>query len=137
MRNINWLPEPTIGNEEEVIYGLMSILKDESNFISFRCSGNYTVDWGDGCIEDYKSGKRANHSYEYCTISNDSLQEDNSKQVYFKITPMNKRHKITSMDFMPNQNYHSTMCNCFELYFNTPHLEKLSFDKIGKNMNVK
>ncbi|UUC46545.1 BspA family leucine-rich repeat surface protein [Flavobacterium cerinum] len=61
----DWLPikhKVAVGDQKFV--GLHAILED-SNFISLSATGNYTVDWGDGVVENFASGVQADHIYSY------------------------------------------------------------------------
>ncbi|MEO4006948.1 BspA family leucine-rich repeat surface protein [Flavobacterium sp. CAU 1735] len=49
---------------EQKFVGLHAIFED-SNFITLSATGDYTVDWGDGKIENFASGDLAYHSYSY------------------------------------------------------------------------
>lgn len=61
----DWLPikhKVAVGDQKFV--GLHAILED-SNFVSLSATGNYTVDWGDGIVENFASGVQADHIYSY------------------------------------------------------------------------
>jgi len=49
---------------EQKFVGLHAIFED-SNFIALSATGDYTVDWGDGKVENFASGTLAYHSYSY------------------------------------------------------------------------
>ena len=66
VRNKSWLKLPVIGPTDQKFVGLYAVFNDESNFISLKCEGDYTVDWGDGTTpENISSGVQANHQYSY------------------------------------------------------------------------
>jgi len=85
IRPSDWLLIPTIGTQEFI--GLLAITDDEANHIALLCAGNYTVDWGDGTIENFSSGVKANHSYTYSSISNLTISSRGYKQVLVRVTP--------------------------------------------------
>jgi len=61
----DWLPiEELVVAGDQKFVGLHAIFED-SNFVALSATGNYTVDWGDGKIENYTSGVQANHTYSY------------------------------------------------------------------------
>ena len=57
VRNSEWLTLPAITPGEHRIVGLHAIYQ-YSNFCAFAVEGTagYTVDWGDGTVENYASG---------------------------------------------------------------------------------
>ena len=65
VRPADWLALPTITEDDNMFAGLLAITNDEANYIALSAAGNYTVDWGDGTIENYKSGVTAQHYYDY------------------------------------------------------------------------
>ena len=65
IRPNDWLPINNLvveGNQKFV--GLYAIFED-SNFLSLSAIGDYTVNWGDGTIENFASGDQAYHQYSY------------------------------------------------------------------------
>lgn len=85
IRPFDWLPMPTNGTQEFV--GLLAIHDDESQYIALLATGNYTVDWGDGVIENVASNVRAEHQYNYASISNSTISTRGYKQVIVRVTP--------------------------------------------------
>jgi surface protein len=65
VRPADWLALPTITEDDNMFAGLLAITNDEANYIALSAAGNYTVDWGDGTIENYNSGVTAQHYYDY------------------------------------------------------------------------
>jgi hypothetical protein len=63
-RNPSWLALPTVGDTEQKFVGLIAVF-EQSNFTAFTASGAYTVDWGDGVVEDVASGGTALHEYDF------------------------------------------------------------------------
>jgi hypothetical protein len=84
-RPSDWLPMPTIGTQEFI--GLLAITDDESNHIALLCRGAYTVDWGDGVVENFVDNVKANHSYTYSSINNSTISSRGYKQVIVRVTP--------------------------------------------------
>ena len=85
IRPFDWLPMPTNGTQEFV--GLLAIHNDESQYIALSAAGNYTVDWGDGVIENVASGVKAEHQYNYASISSSTISTRGYKQVIVRVTP--------------------------------------------------
>lgn len=85
VRPTDWLAMPTIGTQEFI--GLLAVTDDESNHIALLCRGAYTVDWGDGTIENVADNVKAQHTYNYSSISNSTLSTRGYKQVLVRVTP--------------------------------------------------
>ncbi len=85
IRPSDWLEMPTVGTQEFI--GLLAITDDEVNHIALLCRGAYTVDWGDGVVENFVDNVKANHSYTYSAISNSTISSRGYKQVIVRVTP--------------------------------------------------
>lgn len=103
-RPFDWLSLPAIAAGSEVIYALCMINDDYNNFLAFVAAGNYTVDWGDGTVENVASGVKAEHEYSYAAISATTLTTEAFKQVLVKITPQ-AGENLTAINFA---NFHSS-----------------------------
>lgn len=68
-RNSNWLTLPTFSNNEQKFVGLVLIFNNDSNYVSVRCSGAYTVDWGNGVVENVASNTQRDHLYAWSSVS--------------------------------------------------------------------
>jgi surface protein len=68
-RPSDWIAMPTITPTEQRVAALFLAGDNDSNFIAFRFSGNYTVDWGDGNIENVAAGVTAEHNYVFSSLS--------------------------------------------------------------------
>ena len=92
-RNPSWLTLPTITSGDSKFIGLYAVYPDvpngePSNFIALNCSGNYTVDWGDGTIENFSGGYSAYHVYDY---NNSSLINTNAPVSFTAINNLVQR----------------------------------------------
>ena len=90
VRNSSWLELPDITGQEKIV-ALHAIFKD-ANFVALSAAGNYTVDWGDGTVENVLSGVQANHEYNYSTydVANATLGTTGSltyKQAIITVIP--------------------------------------------------
>jgi hypothetical protein len=63
-RDPAWLSLPTVGDTEQKFVGLIAVF-EQANFTAFTASAAYTVDWGDGVVEDVASGGTALHEYDF------------------------------------------------------------------------
>jgi hypothetical protein len=82
-----WLQLPYVGPTEQKFVGLFAVYDIYDNYVAFTCSGNYTVDWGDGVVENVSSGVRAEHRYDYSAVSSSTLCVRQYKQVIITVTP--------------------------------------------------
>lgn len=64
VRNPSWLSLPTVGDTDQKFVGLVAVYP-ESNFLALTAAGAYTVDWGDGVVENIAAGVQANHEYSF------------------------------------------------------------------------
>ena len=86
VRPTDWLILPTLSDTDQKFVGLHAVWED-SNFLSLSATGDYTVDWGDGVIENYNSGVQAYHIYDYNSININTLCSRGYKQVIVVVTP--------------------------------------------------
>jgi hypothetical protein len=98
-----WLQLPYVDPTEQKFVGLFAVYDIYDNYVAFTCSGNYTVDWGDGVVENVLSGVRAEHRYDYSAVSSSTLCVRQYKQVIVTVTPQVGQN-LTSINL--NQ-YHS------------------------------
>ena len=69
IRPASWIAMPTITSTEQKVAALFLVGDNDSNFVAFRFSGNYTVDWGDGNVENVVGGVTAEHNYVFSSLS--------------------------------------------------------------------
>lgn len=86
IRPEDWLPMPTVTDTEEKFVGLFAVYNSPENYLAIQCSGDYTVDWGDGSTENFNSGDKAQHSYDWATVSEATLTTRGYKQVLVTVT---------------------------------------------------
>jgi surface protein len=93
----DWIAIPSIAPGEQVFYGLMAVYNViGGNRVAFTFAGNYTVDWGDGTpLENVLSGVKAEHSYDYSTVSNPT--SEGWRQALIKVIPTGAAN-ITRVD---------------------------------------
>ena len=100
-RPSDWIAMPTIISTEQKVAALFLVGDNDSNFVAFRFSGNYTVDWGDGNIENVAAGVTAEHNYLFSSLSaSTEIGPVGSKmrQAMIVITPQAGRN-LTSISF--------------------------------------
>lgn len=93
----DWIAIPSIASGEQVFYGLVAVYNVVGgNRVAFTFAGNYTVDWGDGSpLENVLSGVKAQHSYDYSTVSNPT--SEGWRQALIKVIPTGAAN-ITSVN---------------------------------------
>jgi hypothetical protein len=87
---------PVISATDEKLVILKKVNNADGEVASIIVAGDYTVDWGDGTTGNYDSGKQADHTYTYSSISSPVLS-DGSKQVLITITPQSGK-SLTSVN---------------------------------------
>jgi surface protein len=100
-RPASWIAMPTITSTEQKVAALFLVGDNDSNFVAFRFSGNYTVDWGDGNIENVAAGVTAQHNYVFSSLSaSTEIGPTGSKmrQAMIVITPQAGQN-LTSVSF--------------------------------------
>ena len=101
IRPSEWIDMPTITSTEQKVAALFLVGDNNSNFVAFRCSGNYTVDWGDGNVENVASGVTAKHNYVFSSLSASTEigpVGSKSRQAMIVITPQAGQN-LTSVSF--------------------------------------
>ena len=63
VRPSDWLAIPEVFPVEQKITALFAVFDNSSNFVAFTISGAYTVDWGDGTIQNFAAGATAQRNY--------------------------------------------------------------------------
>ncbi len=98
-----WLPLPVPAEGTQRFVGLVAIFQGasgntgstaDSNFVSFRCSGNYIVDWGittpanpNGVTTAHTSNTDAQRQYNWVDVPASTLTPDGYRQVVIQAYP--------------------------------------------------
>lgn len=87
-RPTDWLPMPNVVETDQVFYGLYAVFDLPQNLATFRATGDYTIDWGDGSPpENYSSNTVAYHDYNYADLSAGTLTSKGYRQALVTVTP--------------------------------------------------
>jgi surface protein len=97
-RPSDWLALPTVTSAEQKFVGLHAVFPEGNNFCAFLFRGAYTVDWGDGVVENVADNVKAEHVYDYSAISNATLTSRGYKQVIVTVTPQVGQN-LTTINF--------------------------------------
>ena len=87
VRPADWLTLPTLQATDQKFVGLYPVYNLDSNWVAIKAQGAYTVDWGDGVIENYANASLATHNYSWSTISDTTLSTRGYRQAIVTITP--------------------------------------------------
>jgi surface protein len=98
VRPSDWLALPTVTAVEQKFVGLHAVFAEGNNFCAFLFRGAYTVDWGDGVVENVADNVKAEHVYDYSAISNATLTSRGYKQVIVTVTPQVGQN-LTTINF--------------------------------------
>ena len=109
-RPSDWLTLPTLTSADNKFVGLHAVYED-ANFVALTAAGNYTVDWGDGVIENYTANVVAKHEYDYSTYdtAGATLCSRGYKQAIITVTPQSGQ-QFTLINI---NKLHSTLTNIF------------------------
>ena len=101
-RPADWIALPTLVDGDEKVVGIYAVYNHDSNFVAFRCSGAYTVDWGDGgAPEDVASNTTAEHCYDsddYTALGAGTDCSRGYRQALITITPQAGQN-LTAVSF--------------------------------------
>jgi hypothetical protein len=98
VRPSDWLPMPVVTDTEQKFVGLHGVWEDGDNVVAFLFAGNYTVDWGDGVVENVASGVKAEHQYSWASIPAGTTTSQGYRQVIITVTPQVGQN-LTSCNF--------------------------------------
>lgn len=107
VRPSQWLALPANVDGVQKVSILNAVFNTDSEFVAFNCQGAYTVDWGDGTVQNFASTIKAEHKYSYSNVNlnSDTVTNFGYKQCIITITPQAGQN-LTSINL---QNYHSTI----------------------------
>jgi hypothetical protein len=99
VRNTDWLPMPDISSSEQKVAALVFIDPNGSNFVALRCSGAYTVNWGDGsAAENIATNTTAEHTYDFANSAlANTVTTLGNKQAIVTVTPQSGQN-LTSIN---------------------------------------
>ena len=104
IRPADWLPidNLVVAGEQKTV-GLYAVYpnvnnKGMTNTVAFVVTGNYTVDWGDGVVENFNSNVQAGHIYDYNSLNPSTDCARGYRQAIITITPQSGKN-ITQILF--------------------------------------
>ena len=87
IRPSDWLALPEVLETDDTMVALFAVHEADKNIVAFQIRGAFTVDWGDGNIENFADNAVAYHNYNYADLSIDTLSSRGYKQAIMVITP--------------------------------------------------
>lgn len=102
VRPIDWLTLPSVTAGQQKFVGLHAIYNHDSNFCALNCASNYTVDWGDGVVENFAANVTAYHLFSYANHSG-TESALGYRQSIVTITPQ-ATFNLTSLDLNVKHN---------------------------------
>ena len=117
IRPSDWLEiDSLVTAGEQKFVGLYAVFSDATlatnganNYLSVTITGNCTIDWGDGVVENYASGVKADHLYTYASLSDSTICSRGYKQAIVTITPQSGQN-ITQYNLSSK---HSSIVNYY------------------------
>ena len=88
IRPTEWVSLPGITAGQQQLSGVFAVYNNDSNFVAFTVSGNYTVDWGDGTTGSFSAAATALKRYDTTTYAGlTSSVYNDYKTLVITITP--------------------------------------------------
>jgi surface protein len=78
---------PVVTDTEQKFVGLHGVWEDGDNVVAFIFRGAYTVDWGDGVVENVADNVKAEHQYTWASIPAGTTTSQGYRQVIITVTP--------------------------------------------------
>lgn len=87
VRPDDWLDMPTLTVGQQKFVGLYAIHQDSPNWATIHAAAAYTVDWGDGVVENFNANIVAHHAYSFAATSSATQTSKGFRQVLITVTP--------------------------------------------------
>ncbi len=147
VRHPEWLEiDSYVTPGEQKTVGLFAIYPNNNNFgftnsVAFTVTGNHTINWGDGNIENVASNVQAQHIYDYDTIPAATDCVRGYRQVRITITPQSGQN-ISNIQFGKKHTgiiYKKVISQWLDINISGTQLTTLSFNLAYANLleNVK
>ena len=138
VRPADWLELPEVLETDQKFVGLAAIREGDINRIRLRAQGAFTVDWGDGTVENFASNTVASHDYDYDDVALDgTLSTRGYKQVIVTLTPQSGQN-LTLLDLSQSLTGSAYVKNSFlDVRLGSPNFTSLTFRAINiPNQNM-
>ena len=91
-RPAEWLTLPEVNEGDEIVYMLVGLSENASNEIQVNCMSDFTVDWGNGDIQNYTTNETVSYTHQWGDSDDTTLTSDGYRQIIVKITPQTPRN---------------------------------------------
>ena len=91
----DWPALPTLVEGNQRFVGVHAVYAAGSNFCALSAAGNYTVDWGDGVVENYVSNVVAYHTYDFTNVNLSAATSRGYKCAIVSLTPQSGQSLTT------------------------------------------
>ena len=137
VRPAEYIPIDPPSDSEQLVKLLVLVSNDDSNFLSVSASGNYTVNWGDGVVENIGStgvGGVASHLYIYGSTglsgASGPTTSDGFKQALVQIYPQ-AGYNLGTINLNVRDTRATSTINAYsqpieEAYISSPNLTSLT-----------
>jgi len=103
-RPSEWVSLPGMTQGDQIFAGVFAVYDNDSNFVAFTVSGNYTVNWGDGTTSAHTAATTAYKRYDRTTYAGlTSSVYNNYKTLVIRITPTGSA-SLTSINLVVKHN---------------------------------
>jgi len=69
VRPADWPTLPTLVDGDQKFVGLHAVYQEGGNFVALSAAGNYTIDWGDGVVENFGADVISYHEYDFTNVN--------------------------------------------------------------------
>ncbi len=113
IRNPEWISLPDAHSTFSEWIGIYAIFNNTSNLASvqFSVTGGYTVDWGDGVVENVATNTKRDHAYTFSSISALTETSDGYRQVIIRVYPQNTANHFTAVSMQARHSSHAFLYN--------------------------
>ena len=134
----DWKTIPAVGLTEQKVVGLYPVFEYGDSFCSLVASGDYTVDWGDGVVENFAAGVQADHIFNYANPALGAVcASEGYKQVIVTVTPQAGQN-LTAINLgVKHPNFLVNASRCIELSLGSPHFSSIVLANTGLASSIK
>jgi surface protein len=129
VRPNEWLSLGTLTEGDQKARMLHAVHDHDANFCALQCTSNYTVDWGDGVIENFPSNVIATHKFTYSNHVGTETVEG-YRQTIVTVTPQ-ATFNLTKLDLnvrYPNVN-NTYVYQWLDIYLSAPFISTFKVEQ--------
>ncbi len=103
VRPADWPALPVLVEGDQRFVGLHAVYENDGNFCALSAAGHYTVDWGDGVVENYAADVVAYHTYDFYNTNLSAVTERGYKCAIVSLT-MQPGQTLTNLNLHQKHN---------------------------------